>query len=266
MAQDTLIILCKTLNDAISASSQIERRHDLNRLFIFLGKKPLEKDLRWMASTDSSLVLERAVEWSDNPELVGIRAGLMFANGWDLIFCWADNCPTNKDIDWVKGQLKSNGLSKMSNIWGITRDHYILQGLGEDNQQFSNTSFQKTDDITNGVLIANALSGKAVDVPSAVAALKEIVILSPLSVHQSAVKANDTLTDLIINSVEFLDENAPVSMLVGNECTEDMLTTLKSKIANHGAIIRIAQNILENPKPYRTINVNDGTKIALYGK
>ena len=74
MAQDTLVLLCKNLNDAIISASKLERRYDLNRLYIFLGKKPTSKELSWMSNSDSSFCLERVIEWGENAELIGVRA------------------------------------------------------------------------------------------------------------------------------------------------------------------------------------------------
>lgn len=267
MAQDTLILLCKNLNDAIMASSVIERRHDLNRLFVFLGKKPTEKELAWMNGTDSSFCLERVIEWGENPELIGIRAGLMFASGWDLLFCWANNCPANKDIDWVRNKLNTDGVAKLSNIWGLSRDHYILHGLGEDIQQFSQTTNVKQNQILIGLNIADALIGKPVDVTSAIQALQEIVAISPLAIHESAVKSENFVIEEIIKVVEYLDDIAPLSIIIGEDCDENTINALKQKIANHGVIIQVSQDIPQYTfKPYRTISINDGTKIALYGK
>jgi len=270
MAQDTLIVLCKTLNDAIMASSQVERRHDLNRLFIFLGKKPLEKDLKWMGHTDSSFALERVIEWGDNPELIGVRAGLMFANGWDLLFCWADDCPSSTDVDWVRAHLKIDGNAKLANIWGITRDHYILHGLGENIQQFSSVKLQKNDIITTGLQIANALDGRKVSVQTAISALREIVPISPLAIHESA-RSNDgvrhAVIEAIVNAADYLDEVAPISVLIGEKCTEENLAILRKTIASHGAIIQVTVTVPQYTiKPYRTIILEEDVKIALYGK
>lgn len=273
MAQDTLILLCKTLNDAIMASNQIERRHDLNRLFIFLGKKPQDKDLKWMSNTDASFCLERTLEWSANPELIGVRAGLMFANGWDLIFCWADNCPSDEDIHWIRNDMKSAGLSKLSNVWGITRDYYILHGLGEESA--FQTTFQTTQEIeTNnldlGLNIANALAGLKVNTETAIAALKEIVHLSSLYAHESIShldEQGEKIASLIVNSADYLENDVPVSVLIGDNCPESVVVGLKDMIANHGTVISLSKQPLEYTfKPYRVILIDNDYKISLYGK
>lgn len=267
MAQDTLIILCKTLNDAIIASSQLERRHDLNRLFIFLGRKPQEKDLKWMGNTDSSFSLERTMEWSPNPELIGIRAGLTFANGWDMIFCWADNCPTTTDVDWVRGKLKTDGVVRLANVWGLTRDNYILHGLGEDIQLLTSSATPESNTIVSGLNIADALDGKPVSVKIAMQVLQEIVALSPLAIHESALTGVKSLTEAITNTADYIDDTAPVSVLIGEDCDEVTLISLKQTIANHGTLIQVANNLPTYTfKPYRTIYITDGTKIVLYGK
>jgi len=263
MAQDTLVLLCKNLNDAIISASKLERRYDLNRLYIFLGKKPTSKELSWMSNSDSSFCLERVIEWGENAELIGVRAGLMFATGWDLLFCWADNCPDNKDIDWLRSKLKTDGLAKLSNLWGLSRDHYILHGLGEDAQQFFVEP--KQNNIITGLNIADAIDGKPVDLTTAVQALQEIIALSPLAVHLSSTQSNK-LTEAIIDSADYIDDIAPMSALVG-DCDESTVLELKKKIANHGVVIQISKTPPEYTfKPYRTILVNDGTKIVLYGK
>ncbi len=266
MAQDTLIILCKNLNHAIMAASNIERQHDLNRLFIFLGKKPTDKELSWMTGADSSFCLERVIEWGDSPELIGIRAGLMFATGWDLLFCWADNCPSSKDVDWVRKKLNTEGKAKLSNIWGLSRDHYILHGLGEDAQQFS-TAEPKQNQITTGLNIADALDGKPVDLPTVILTLQEIVALSPLAVHASAIKSGNDVIESIINAADYIDDVAPLSIIIGENCDENIVLALRQKIANHGVLIQVSKSLPEYTfKPYRTILAEDGTKIALYGK
>lgn len=263
MAQDTLVLLCKNLNDAIMSVAKIERRYDLNRLYVFMGKRPAEKDLLWMSSADSSFCLERVMEWGENVELIGVRAGLMFATGWDLLFCWADNCPENKDIDWVRKQIKTDGIVKLSNVWGLSRDHYILHGLGEDVQQFS--VVPKENNIITGLNIADALDGKPVDLNSALQALQEIISISPLAIHDSAVK--DETTNAIINIADHIDNYAPVSMIIGEKCDENTILELKHKIANHGVLIQVCKLLPTYTfKPYRIIEINDGTKIALYGK
>ena len=273
MAQDTLILLCKTLNDAIMASNQIERRHDLNRLFIFLGKKPQDKDLKWMSNSDASFCLERTLEWSNNPELIGVRAGLMFATGWDLIFCWADNCPSDEDIHWIRNDMKSAGLSKLSNVWGITRDHYILHGLGEES--VFQTTFQtakeiETNNIDLGLNIANALAGLKVNSETAIAALKEIAHLSPLYVHESISQLDEQggkIASLIINSAEYLENDVPVSVLISESCSESAVIDLRDMIANHGTVISLSKQPPEYTfKPYRTILIDNDYKINLYGK
>jgi hypothetical protein len=264
MAQDTLILLCKNLNDAIMSTSKLERRYDLNRLYIFLGKKPANNELSWMSNTDNCFCLERAIEWSDSAELIGVRAGLMFATGWDLLFCWADNCPDTKDIDWVINNLKTDGTAKLSNVWGISRDHYILHGLGESTQQFF--AEPKQNNILNGLSIADALEGKSVNSVTAVQALHEIVAISPLAVHESIVGTKDKLTQAIIDSADYIDDIAPVSIIVG-DCAEDVAVALRQKIAKHGVLIQVSQSLPEYDfKPYRTIFTTDGINIALYGK
>jgi hypothetical protein len=267
MAQDTLIVLCKTLNDAMMASSQLERKHDLNRLFIFLGRKPQEKDLKWMGNTDSSFSLERTLEWSLNPEIIGIRAGLTFANGWDLIFCWADNCPTTIDVDWVRGKLKTDGVARLANVWGLTRDHYILHGLGEDIQLLADSTSHESSAIVNGLNIADALDGKPVGIEIAMKVLQEVIAISPLAVHESALRGLKSLVEAITNTATYIDDVAPVSALIGEDCDEATLVSLKQKIANHGTLIQVATILPAYTfKPYRTILITDGSKIALYGK
>jgi len=264
MAQDTLVLLCKNLNDAITSTSKLERRYDLNRLYIFLGKKPSGKELSWMSNTDNSFCLERVIEWGENAELIGIRAGLMFATGWDLLFCWADNCPSNNDIDWVRSKLKTDGVAKLSNVWGLSRDHYILHGMGEDAQQFFIEP--KQNQILTGLSIADALDGKPVDFKIAVQALQEIVAMSPLAVHESAMKSGDELTSAIIDSADYIDDVAPVSIIAGY-CDENTMSALRQKIAKHGVLIQVSQSLPEYTfKPYRAILTTNGAKIALYGK
>lgn len=264
MAQDTIIVLCKTLNEAMIASSQIERKHDLNRLFIFLGKRPGRNELSWMAPTDSSFCLERALEWGSEPELLGIRAGLMFASGWDLLFCWASNCPSPQDIEWIRKELKTEGVAKLSNVWGITRDHYILKGLGESTPTISSEQVKKVDSISDGLLLAEALAGNPVELKVALAALKEVVPVTSMAVHNSAIKSDcKPVVDAIANLASFIDEDSPVCILAG-EINEDELNVLRTKLPNNGAVIQITKTI--TLKPYRTISTKDGVKIGLYGK
>jgi hypothetical protein len=263
MAQDTLILFCKNVNDAIISSKKIERKHDLNRLYVFLGKKPEAKEMSWIAPSDSMFVLERAINWSKNPESLGVRAGLMLASGWDLMFCWADNCPDERDVGWIREQIKSGGIARLPNIWGVSRDHYILYGLGEEIQMFDS---QTQNSIESGLNIADALDGKPVDLNVAIQTLQEIVHLSAIAVHNSA--ANEGfVVDEIKKITEYIDNEAPVSAIVGESCTEDEMLILKNKIANHGALIQISKKDSNYAfKPYRVILIKDGTKISLYGK
>jgi hypothetical protein len=217
-----------------------------------------------MTQTDSSFCLERALEWGIEPELLGIRAGLMFASGWDLLFCWAGNCPSPQDIDWVRKELKTEGTARLSNVWGLTRDHYILKGLGESVPIMSSEQSKKVDSIHDGLLLAEALAGNPVELKIAIAALKEVVPITTMAIHNSATKSDcKQVMDAVVNLASYIDEETPMCVLTG-DINEDELDILRTKLPNNGAVIQISKTI--RLKPYRTISTKDGVKIALYGK
>jgi hypothetical protein len=265
MAHDTLVILCKNLNDAIIASNRVQIKHDSRRLFIFLGKKPTNKDLTWMSNTDSAFTLEKAIEWSSNPEMLGIRAGLMFATGWDLIFMWAHDCPTAENIEWIKSQLKIDGQAKLANVWGMTRDYYILYGLGEKESLFIRE--EPMSEAQLGLEIANALDGKACKPEIAFVALEKTVAVSPVFIHSSALQEkHQNILGVFKHKVE-VDNEACISAIIGEDGTSEDLDTCRSKIANYGVVMQfLTQDAQPCGKPYKTINLVNGDKIVVYGK
>ena len=265
MAHDTLVVLCKNINDAIIASSRIHRRYDSKRLFIFLGKKPTTKELSWLTHTDDAFTLEKALDWAVNPEILGVRAGLMFATGWDLIFMWAHDCPSNEDIDWIKSKLKTDGMAKLSNVWGMTRDHYILHGLGEE--QVSFTESAPLSEAQLGLKIADALDGKPCTPEIAFIALEQTSAISPVYIHPSADADKHKLISNMFRLKSIVDNDACVSAVVGEDCTLDELQQCQQKIANHGVVYQLLTDTgVATSKPYKTIKLESKDKIVLYGK
>jgi len=267
MAHDTVVILCKTLEDARLADKTIPASVSFNRFFVFLGRRPKDVDLSWITSPDSHICIERALDWSREAEAIGVRAGLMYTTGWDLYFCWADKLPRYSEILLCRGYLQSESIVHGESVWGMRREHFVMHGLDKypSNNTHSSDIVRPMDAETEEIYLGKALRGLPVPPNIAVKAVRELAAVSRM---KGIWHPNDPHLNLIkqIVALGATDYSTPLSIVVASDTDDKEIEKLRRQIAPNGAVIKVSSHPASTMKPYKVVKVENGPEIQLYAK
>lgn len=268
MAQNTLIIICKNNEDAEIASRLIDRRRDTDRFFILLDQKP---STNFFTPQDITLCLDRILEFSSNAEEVCIRAGLMYAPGWNLLFCLGDNLPSEKEItDMIDYLKKDEQYLRTEKIWGVTREYIVLYGL-PDLYSESQIPDNKEDGVSDPIMVSKILIGaeKEANEATILQALKEVVPLSKVS-DEAIRKSSSLESKFLLKLSNFAlkkDEQFPDSILIDGKASPEDLTRCLKNVQSTGVVVVATtepKNYTSLFTPFRHFRTTSGIDILLF--
>lgn len=267
MPADSLILFCRSAHEALIAAARVPRQSDLHRVFLFVGERPETADLAWIAQPDSMLVLDGLLDAHETPLEVGVRAGLMYAGGWDLLFCYAEQPPSDEDLAAARAALKEGGAVRMATVWGVTRDHVVLNGLDSAYRQAASATVGVAAELD----IDDALRGVAKPWPIILAALREIAPLKSVGpfhgIRFADTAHQDKLGELVGLGQRLDLENLDTALLGLNSALQ--VRQAQASVVPGGVVIVLSPPGTETAwasKPYRTLNVDDGSIVSVFGQ
>ena len=217
MLENTIVILCRNINEAKSSILKIPRIPNMQRFFIFLDESPNKIDLeKTIDKHDLSISLDRMLDWSDSPEKVGIRTGLFYSQGWNILFTLGEDCASIDDIQHIIEKLNAEdgpGYIKEKKIWGITREHAALFGVDELNSSSSIVNKIEPEEI-DPFIVAKLLTTKE-NTASAIniaAALNEVIPNNNISIKH--VKRTNPIYEILLQNINSYDEDFPNLIMI----------------------------------------------------
>lgn len=263
---DTLVIFCKTAQDAIKAAASMPRANDLNRFFVLFCEKPNPQEMSWIKPGDDYLALDRTQEWKKDTD-IGIRAGILYTVGWwNLFFCVADKIPSNEDLSTVRTAMQSNGFSKGENIWGISREHILLYGLdgvlGKEEEIFV------PDTTALDLEMAAGMRGEAVSAEAINIVFREVAPIQSVQIQGDLTTWDIDCKDIANRAIKGIKQGVatPSLILAYNDVSDDGLTHLFPRLAPSGVVAIVGKGSTKiTHKPYKVLRCNNGVTIWLYG-
>ena len=274
MSHDTLVFLCNDASEAVKAAARVPRHHTLKRFFIFLGEPPLDAHVDWIVDSDIYMVLTRAQDWTDSVEAVSIRAGALYTNGWNTLFCWASNPPSEADVDFARRACDGPAMVYTdSKLWGYSREYLVRFGFpGSVYTPQSTHNLLPLQPVMPDITteLAKAMRGQPVSDDGVIAALKECAPITSVKVEITADMSENTsmLCEKIFTSLGDAITLSGDSILLCGPWSELEIADKRFEAKRGGCVIVVTDanqiELYESPHPYRVIKSTSGVAVLLF--
>ena len=269
---DTLVIICRDIGEAQQAANRLLPSPRLERFFVFLGEKPGDDSLGFLTERDSHITLEGASSWSPNPLHAGIRAALLYATGWNLIFCTGTKPATDGQLSEVLAGIESKGNINLSECWGASREHLALNGFEcifptAKSLTISKPEQARLDTSVDAMTLIRAMAGQAVAAHGVLAALGETVPLRAAILDKSVYEPDEPYMEFLSALAELSQEKNsrfPSVVILGTLSMPFYLTEQVKSMPGTGAVVLLVNEhsseaeYLARHTPYRRFRCSDG--------
>jgi hypothetical protein len=268
----SIIVIINESNQIEQATTIIPKSDNIQRFFIFIGKRPTVGELSFINNEDNYLILEDANKLGQLAIEMTIRAGILYSQANYFNFCLSSSLPSIANIEQTFNKLEQNASRNIIDI--ITSDKTV--GISRESLLFSgfNDMYQKINDLVNNILnlssdvqydLSQAISGTPSPEVVIIQAIKEFVLLSEVKIESS--NKETPILKLIKNEILSYSENKPRIIIFTDIIDKSKLKSACNKIPNDGVVIYIVDNLKqleELPEPYQTLKVDTGEIILIY--
>ena len=274
MASNLIIIFCRTHEEASYAGAKLGHIENTDRFFIFLGHTPSASEISWMTEADRTMNLERVIEHPLCEELA-VKTGVIYSNftHWNLLFCWAHECPSKDNIlDCLKQISSSSAYYENEFVWGNIRENMIIDGFEAvyRKKQILENQNNQSDSEFDFIM---AMNGIEASTNSVIKSIAETASMTSVGLHP-----------LSKSNTKFINEIQMISLIAGNFVQENPSTYI---ICHSGNVSATAETIATLPpqktaivfteisdeasiiasseiKPYRVLKSKDGFSVLLF--
>lgn len=191
---DTVVILCKTADDALRAEQRISLIPNITKFFLFISNEPDIADLDWLNESDIYVYIEKPSVWSKNIIHLGLRMGICYTNGENIYVCESHACPNLKEIEDTRKICDSAiGTHQTSKLLGMSRAYFA------SHYELEITQKESTSKNTLALQCARALKGQESTPEGIVEAIFETAPLTSVVFEQKPENTNLSYIHSLLN-------------------------------------------------------------------
>jgi hypothetical protein len=266
--QDTLVFLCHSAEEAIVAATKFPRRETLSRFFVFLGCIPAKSFTERLPKTDAYLTLKEEFDSPEQADAMGVRAGIIYANGWNVFFINPTDPPTDEDLVKCVNETRQNQNCFLDTVWGVSKEYVVAHSVAafggatpkNDNEPTKEPDFTE---------VAMAFQGLPCGYDAVSYAVSEVVEMHRASCVANTFDKDQQFAQMLIKRAHKIDNENPVTVIIGPKGTPEDFKHAQSKIPYNGSVIVLTKDpepFLSEAKPYNTFFTKDGNTVLIFGK
>lgn len=263
-----IVILCNNLEDAKNAAISLPSYKDVGKFYVFNFDVQENSNFNWMSSNDDYLTLGKAAELGNSAEIC-IRAAILYiVNWWHLIFCYANDLPNISEINNVKNTLDLNkGFVQSSKVWGISKEHLLLFGLGKI--LGSGIMTNQEDQLKNDLEVVKALRGEPTNLEATIEAFIEVANVDGMvlqgKMHNYNTEAKN-FVERMIDKFSIVGDD-PGVIFISPDISKDGFEMLLNQIQPRTMIAVVDEIDREfYKKEFKKFNCNNKFYVKLYSK
>jgi hypothetical protein len=257
----------------------IRKDSEVRNFVIFMGQHPGEDHLSMLSSQDTYLILENIVAMDMTGIEMAVRAGVIYNNANNIIFAAANNYPSLQQSVFLFDTLKKDSTEDNPEILAkdglvcVSKEYLLFYGFDNLYEKCKETLIDKshkssTDDISNQLDLAKAMSGNPCSDQIIVQAIHEIVVPKTICInnHNKNTDMEDFWNDFIKSSDITLDLKANMIVFLGVP-TKQQLDVARNEIPQDGIVIINTDkviNITRLGEPYQILKSDKGWTLYMY--
>lgn len=267
--KECLVVICSSVEEAMEAAAQLPNYNDMNKFYVLNCEVSPTHNFNWLNAQDNHIILGKVSQLGNSAEIC-VRAAILYVPGWwHLLFVYAHDLPSHAEINELKLQIdKSKGFLQKSKIWGVSREHLLLFGLGKIFG--SGTIRNEQESLQNELDVVKALRGEPASMQAVIEAFIEESNNDGMVYQGSIPNTFNEKTKYFINYMldrfNVVPENPGVIFVSPNTTTQG-LNLLLNQVDVKTMICVVDENPVEIEKQaYKEFICLDNFYVKLYTK
>lgn len=263
-----LVIFCSSVQEALTTAAALPPYKDLPRFYVLNCEKPSSDNLNWLRPVDDYICLGKVTELGNHTE-ISIRSAILYIpNWWHLLFCNANDLPPIEEVNEARRQIDSNvGFVQMPKIWGISKEHLLLFGLGKIFG--SGTIKNEAETLESELDIVRALRGEPVNIEAVKKAFVEVVSTNGM-IFQGAMplmgKEEKEFIDYMVKTFNVVPENPGVIFISPNTSNKGFEMLLDQISSQTMIAVVDKEDKAYEKEPYMKFNCDNEFFVKVYTK
>jgi hypothetical protein len=267
--KQSLVVICSSIEEAMKAAVDLPMYQDMNKFYVLNCEVSSTHNFNWLNPQDNYIVLGKVSQLGNSAEICVRAAILYIPSWWHLLFTYAHDMPSISDINEIKLEIdKSKGFLQKNKIWGVSREHLLLFGLGKI---FGSGTIKNEQEILQNELeIVKALKGEPASLQAIIEAFIEEVNTDGMVFQGAIPNYSNESTKYFLNHMldrfNVVPENPGVIFVAPNTTTQGLQLLLSQIDKKTMVCILDEKDIDIDLQAYKEFICSEGFKLKIFMK